>query len=387
MNIRLLVLNPFTNDARIHKEAKALASNGHNVTVVALWQKGLNKEEEQAGYKIIRLHLQTRAWRGYLVAPLAKYMEFGLQVWRLAGRHPAHIYHANDAITLPAAWLAARRNQSRLVYDAHELETGREVASSRLSALYKRAWPLPEQLYIKKADAVITVNESIANELVRLYHIPRPTVVRNCPEYLPVSRTNRLREEFAIPADHKIILYQGQIAKGRGIECLIQSIQFLPDVSVVALGVGPSLEEYRNLVTTGQWERVYFPGQVSLTELPSYTASADIGVLLIEDTCLSYHLSLPNKLFEYIHAGLPVVASNLPEIARVVSTFQIGEIVNPDDPPEITMALSRLLHDPIRYSQYMSNAIQAAKKFTWEQESKNLLAIYQSLEQDIHKRK
>jgi len=234
---------------------------------------------------------------------------------------------------------------------------------------------------------VITVNESIANELVRLYHIPRPTVVMNCPEYVLVLQSNRLREELTIPVEQKIVLYQGQIAEGRGIEHLIQSIQSIPDSSLVILGEGPSLEEYRNLTISRQWERVYFPGKVSLADLPSYTSSADIGVLLTEDTCLSYHLSLPNKLFEYIHAGLPVVASNLPEIARVVSTHQIGEVVNPDDPKDIANAISRLLHDPTRYSQCRSNAIQAVKKFTWEQESKNLLAVYQSLEQDIHKRK
>src|SRR5574341_193184 len=387
MNITLLVLNPFTNDARVHKEAKALASSGHKVTVVALWQKGLNKQEEQAGYKIIRLHLQTRAWRGTLVAPLVKYLEFGLKVWHLSGFHSAHIYHANDAITLPAAWLAARRNKARLVYDAHELETGREVSSSRLAVIYKRTWALPEQFFIRKVDAVITVNESIANELVRLYHIPPPAVVMNCPEYQPAVRSNRLREELGIPAEHKILLYQGQIAKGRGIECLIQSIQSIPDLSVVALGEGSSLEEYRNLVAVRQWNRVYFPGKVSLSELHSYSTSADLGVVLTQDTCLSYHLSLPNKLFEYIHAGLPVIASNLPEIARVVSRHQIGEVVNRDDSVDIARAITRLLNDPVRYSQYRANAIKAAANFTWEQESKNLLAIYQSLEQEIHKRK
>jgi glycosyltransferase involved in cell wall biosynthesis len=382
MNITLLLLNPFTNDARVHKEAKTLASNGHKVTVVALWQKGLKQHEEQDGYNIIRLHLRARAWRGALVAPLVKYMEFGFKVWRLAGSHPAHVYHANDALTLPAGWLASRRNHSKLVYDAHELETGREVSSSRLAAVYKRTWALPEKIYIKKADAVITVNESIANELVRLYHVPRPTVVMNCPEYHTVLRTNRLREELNIPAEQKIVLYQGRIAVGRGIECLIQSVRSMPEISVVILGEGPSLDEYRKMALSGQWERVYLPGKVPLADLLSYSASADLGVILTEDNCMNNHLSLPNKLFEYMHAGLPVIASNLPEIARVLIGHHIGEVVNPDDPQDIGRAISRLLTDPVRYSQYRSNAQKAAASFTWEQESKNLLAIYQSIEQN-----
>lgn len=383
MNITLLILNPSTNDARVHKEAKTLASHGHQVIVVALWQEGLKRYEKQAGYEIIRLCLLTRKWRGRSVAPLAKFLEFNVRVWQLAGQCPADIYHANDALTLPAAWLAAHRNRAKLVYDARELETGRNFSGSHLAAFYRRIWALPEKIFIRQTDAAFTVNESIADELVRLYRIPRPAVVMNCPEYLPVPRTNRLREEMKIPADQKILLYQGLIARGRGIERLIQSIQLLTDISVVALGEGPALEEYRDQVSSGQWKRVYLPGKVALAELPSYTASADIGVLLIEDTCLSYHLSLPNKLFEYIHAGLPVIASDLPEIARVVSMHQIGEVVKPDDPQDIASAISRLLNDPVRYSQYRSNTKTAAANFTWEQESRNLLAIYGSLEQKI----
>ena len=383
MNITLLILNPSTNDARVHKEAKTLAANGHQVIVVALWQEGLRVQEKLAGYEVIRLRLYTRNWRGRLVAPLAKYFEFTARVWQFAGQRPANIYQANDALTLPAGWLSARRNRAKLVYDARELETGRNFSSNRLSAIYRRFWALPEKTFIHQADAVITVNESIADELVRLYRIPRPAVVMNCPEFQPVPRTNRLREEMDIPSTQKILLYQGLITKGRGIERLIQSAQSLDEVSVVALGDGPALEEYRHLVLSGQWKRVYLPGKIPLADLPSYTASADIGALLIEDTCLSYHLSLPNKLFEYIHAGLPVIASNLPEIAHVISTHQVGEVVALDDAQGITRGISRILNDPVRYAQYRSNAAKAASSYTWEQESKNLLAIYRSLEQKI----
>ena len=132
----MLVLNNFTHDARVHKEAKTLAAADYNVTVVALWQQSLQETEMQDGYQVKRLKLHSRPWRGRLIAPLIKYAEFARRVQQLARQHPTDIYHANDANTLPAAWLAARRNNAALIYDAHELETGRNFGNSRLASIY-----------------------------------------------------------------------------------------------------------------------------------------------------------------------------------------------------------------------------------------------------------
>jgi hypothetical protein len=129
IRVCMLVLNNYTHDARVHKEAKTLAAAGHDVRVMALWQVGLPTEETHDGYRTIRLPLRSRAWRGTAIAPVVKYLEFTWRVWRLAAREPARVYHAHDANTLPAAWLAARHNHASLVYDAHELETGRSSPS------------------------------------------------------------------------------------------------------------------------------------------------------------------------------------------------------------------------------------------------------------------
>jgi glycosyltransferase involved in cell wall biosynthesis len=380
MKITLLVLNNFTNDARVHKEATTLASAGHQVSVIALWQSGLQEWEEQAGYRVIRMRLRSRPWRGKIIAPLVKYLEFAWRVLRYARREPAQVYHANDANTLPAAWLAARSAKAAMLYDSHELETGRNFGSSQLAGLYRIMWAWPERLFIHKASAVMSASPSYAEEIARLYHITKPRVILNCPVWKPSPSSDRLHSELGIPASQKVILYQGRVAAGRGIENFLTAVQQVQGTAGVVLGDGPSLEALRQRVQLGKWQRVYLPGKVSLSDLPDYTASADIGMVLIQPTCQSYRLSLPNKLFEYLHAGLAVVGSDLPEIGRVIREHQVGEVTDPDDIEAIAASLHRLLDDPDRLERAKANALQAATHFTWQQESQRLLEIYLSLE-------
>src|SRR4030042_3820907 len=266
MKITMLVLNNFTNDARVHKEASTLASSGHNVTVLALWQPGLLQSEQQYGYKLIRLRLHSRLWQNRLLSPPIKYLEFIWHVWRLAGQKPAQIYHANDANTLPAAWLAARRTHAKLVYDAHELETGRDFGGSYIAKIYKKIWSWPERLFIHQADKTITVSLSIANELSRIYKIPAPQVILNCPEKIPISVSNRLRQELHIPENQKILLYQGRVTVGRGIEPFCSAIPLVNNTLGVVLGDGSALDAFRARVISDDWKRGYFPGKVPLTK-------------------------------------------------------------------------------------------------------------------------
>jgi glycosyltransferase involved in cell wall biosynthesis len=380
MNISMLVLNNFTNDARVHKEATTLASAGYKVLVIALWQQGLAHLEQQSGYQVIRLRLHSRSLNNRLLSPLIKYLEFAWQIWRLSGRNPAQIYHANDANTLPAAWLASKRNHAKLVYDAHELETGRNFSGGSITGIYRSIWTFPEKIFINKVQSVITVSPSIANMLEHQYHVPLPHVILNCPELKKTSNSNRLRQELNIPENCKILLYQGRVAIGRGIETFLNAVQQVENAVGVVLGDGPALETLRDRLRSGEWERVYFLGQVPLSDLPSYTASADLGVVLTQDTCLNHHYSLPNKLFEYLHAGLPVICNNLPEMARVVQDYQVGELTDSEDPSSIAKSIQSILSDPIRFAQMKANTYKVAENYNWQNESKKLLKVYSTLD-------
>jgi len=372
----MLLLNNFTHDARVHKEAKTLAAAGHVVTVFALWEEGLPRREERTGYQIARIPLRSRRWRGGGFAPLVKYLEFAARVLPMLTRERPNAIHAHDAKPLPIAWLAARRSGARLVYDAHELETGRNFGSTRLAGVYRHLWAWPERAFIRRADAVITVCDGIADELARLYGIPRPVVVRNCPERQSPRPSNLLREMLSIPPHLKIVLYQGAVAAGRGLETMAAAVQQLPDTVGVILGNGALLETYRARVAAGDWPRMYLPGKIPLARLLDYTASADVGVSLIQNTCRSYYFALPNKLFEYMQAGIPVVGSNLPEIARLIRAYDVGEVTNPDDPAAVAAALRRLLNDPDRYARARANTARAADVFNWERESVKLVELY-----------
>jgi glycosyltransferase involved in cell wall biosynthesis len=378
LNISMLVLNTFINDARVHKEASTLASAGYTVNVIALWQPGLDKVENRSGYSVFRIPLSSRALQNRLLSPLIKYIEYAWRVWKLSYRIPAHIYHANDGNTLPIAWMIAKKNNAKLIYDAHELETGRNFGNSSLSRIYRKVWSFPEKLLIHQVDAVITVNRLIADELARLYKIHVPFVIMNCPVLNLVSNTNLIRQELDIPDDMKILIYQGRITSGRGLESFFVAIQQLNDTVGVVLGDGPLLQAYRDRVRSGEWQRIYLLGMINMTVLPTYTASADLGVVLIQDTCLSYRLSLPNKLFEYLHAGLPVICSDLPAMATIVKEYQVGELVNPDDPASIAHGIKITLGDVTRYKTLKANTHKASEVFNWQNEGKKLIEIYKN---------
>jgi len=382
MNITMLVLNAFTHDARVHKEAKTLAASGHNVLVLALHRPGLAEDEQRDGYRVARVVLQSRRWRGGRLAPLAKYLEFMSKVARITRLRPADVYHSHDANTLLATYPVVRRDGAIWVYDSHELERGRNFGGSHLAGIYRWLWPLPERLFVHRVDVVISANPSYAAQLVSAYGIQPPVVITNCPEYTPPLTSHLLQDKLRIRDDQRIVLYQGLVSRGRGIGVSIQGLQYLPSEIVLAvLGDGPARGELETLaLDLGLSKRVFFLGRVPLTELPLHTASAAVGLSLIQNTCQSYYYTLPNKLLEYVMAGLPVVASDFPEMRRVIQEYQVGEVVHdPSSPRSVAAALSKVLEDPNRYQQMRFNAQRAAQILNWERESTKLVDLYDRL--------
>jgi glycosyltransferase involved in cell wall biosynthesis len=166
------------------------------------------------------------------------------------------------------------------------------------------------------------------------------------------------------------------------LEQLIEAVALLTRGVLVVLGDGPLLQQMkRDISQLGLTQRVHLLGRVSMAELPSYTAAANVGVALIQNVCLSYYYCLPNKLFEYLQAGVPVVASDFPEIRRVVQEFEVGELVDPSRPTEIAGAIQRLIDDPARYARLCLNARKAAERMNWEQEEERLIHVYDKVQQ------
>lgn len=285
------------------------------------------------------------------------------------------VVHANDANTLAPA----SRAGVPVVYDSHELWTHRNVSGGRPVA--KVVEKMSERRHARRAAGVITVSPSIATWLQDTYRLPvRPTLVRNIPgrPAAPVDPTQgRLRILAGLTPEDQVIAYGGRITTSRGIEETLRAMVELPaDVHFVLLGYGePTYIEPLKVMAAdlGVTDRVHFVGRVGPTEVASALADADLSVVYVRPTCLSYRYSLPNKLFEAIHAGLPVAAADLPDTAQIVRDYGVGEVFSSDSPHDLARVVSEVLAAP---EQFRAAARAAAQQLTWEGEAAQLLGLY-----------
>lgn len=296
-----------------------------------------------------------------------------------AGAGPV-VVHAHDLNTLVPGVRARRRFGARLLYDSHELQMGTTGMVGR-NVLQRGFYRSYERRLARRADAVITVCRSVADIMERTHRLPRVDVVRNCPLLTPPpGRQDLFRRELGIPAGHRVALYHGNLAPMRGLEVLIDSARRLDDVAVVLLGSGPLAADLPHLAKSlGVADRVHVLPAVAQDVLTRYVASADVAVVPIQGHVPNYRFSLPNKLFESMMAGLPVAASHLPEIRRVVESERVGAIFDPDDPADCARAIVAVLEAP-DYEAMRARALRAAReRHHWGREAQTLSAIYDTL--------
>jgi glycosyltransferase involved in cell wall biosynthesis len=302
---------------------------------------------------------------------------------KLIKQEPADIYHAHDLKTLLLGFLAARRSHAPLIYDSHELYVERKTLKppGRLEKYWLSKF---EGWLIHKASLVITVNESIAKELAQRYKISRPGVIMNTPlaSRRPIwDPRYSLRNILNIHPEHRLILYIGGITFSRGLGKVIEALAYCPNCHFVMMGYGRGkyIDEFQEVaLSKGVRSRVSFFGPVPVEEVTLYASTADLGIAPTENVSLNNYYTSPNKVFEYMAAGLPFVASNFPELRRMIESYHLGRTFDPDDPEDIAKAINDVLSDSDRYEQLKRNAIEAAKIFNWENESKKLLAFYRS---------
>jgi glycosyltransferase involved in cell wall biosynthesis len=178
-----------------------------------------------------------------------------------------------------------------------------------------------------------------------------------------------LRKLLNIPLENKIILYQGVILEGRGILKIARVLDRFPNSDFVIIGDGEFRQKFEEEISKlPQSERVHFIGSVNHNDLLNYTADADIGVVLIENISISYYYALPNKLFEYIMAGVPVLASDLPQMKKIVDEYNIGKYINPDNENELIEVLSEMISNNTLIETLKINCYKAAKELNWESE-------------------
>jgi len=361
------------NDARIHKETATLLGMGHLVRIVCVKYDPAERREGPPGAQVDAIYVGGKR-SGKL-----RFLRFYLKAFWRAIRAKAEVVHAQDLYSLPVAYVAAKRHGAALIYDSHEYYLGMDSLIER--KFERSVWAFVERAFIGKADRVITVGDAIADTLRARYNIRRPVVVRNCPIFRRPERSDALREWLGIPKAVGIVLYQGGIQKGRGLFIILESLRRVKGCCFVALGDGLILDDLREHARRlGLSDRTFFPGSVPLQRLMRYTASADVGIHLIENTCPNHYYCLPNKLFEYMMAGLPVIMSDFPEIGKVVREAQAGLLVNPENPAEIADAIRKLLNDANLRRTFSRQGLRAAEeKHNWERESLKLERLYRAM--------
>lgn len=432
--VTMFVANDLRIDSRVRREAAALAATGLEIVVTGVLSDAAPLEREEVdGYTIVRVAMPRGAaggasreptsrapspspsastwWRarrnarrlarraagvGYrAVRPVLGESVRYLIGWRFrwgawAGRvHasvlPSAVWHAHDLNTLQLALDCAASHGGRVVYDSHEIftEAGR---TARLSSAGRRYLRRLERQWAAGADAVITVNASLAARLSDLLGIDHVAVVHNAAD-IPADGISPLRAAVGVTADVPLLIYHGSMVVGRGVE---DAIRALGDPSIAAahlvlMGSGPLLPDLETLARElGVADRVHLRDPVPPDEVTRYVAGADVAVMPIEPTTLNHRLSSPNKMFEAIAAGVPVVAPNFVEFRRIVLDAELGPLgvlYAEQTPRAIAGAIATILDAPRADREKLRARVSAAAfaRWNWERESRNLLEVYRGL--------
>jgi len=394
--ICIIVSNDMTSDSRVDREAEALALNGHQVVVLCPASSSTQpRHERRRHYTIIR-HREPLLWRLVHTGPgkisgkasgqqgrlrnaislllratrlVSLVIVARLSLYAVAFRIRANVYHCNDLDTLDVGALMALAGR-RLVYDSHELYV-EQITDGFLKVLYSAF----ERILVKFADVVISVNPLIAGELQRRYSIKKVHVVLNCPEVTPgqLERTKTVGH-----AGHVTVLYHGGFYADRGLENLIlASGRFRKGVRLIMRGEGELRAKLERLAQG--FSNVTFEKKVAMSAVVETAMDADIGVLPYLPTNLNHIYCSPNKLFEYIQAGLALAVSNLPFLRQVVLGNGIGVVFDPNDPDDIArqINLASTRGNLISFKRRVSDI---RHRYSWDYEKEQLYSAYKDLE-------
>ena len=377
MKIANVVLNDFTRDNRVLKTSIALVEAGHEVTVVALHRNQLPRvEQHPAGFRIERVRIYIPGFR--VLAPF-KWAELALRI-ALTYRK-ADAWHCNDAEAFGMGLLAKRmRSNLKLVYDCHEFESERNGKPVWLSKAVRRM----ETRHIGKAEEVIVVSPSIQAAYEARYKehgMRRISLVRNVPNARSGNAaTHPLRSNLGLQSDDFVAIYQGALTINRGIETLLAMAPRLNGSRIHLVFMGYGMLEPHVMEAVRQNANVHFQPAVPYEEVLDYTGDADVGLVSVKPVCLSYLYCLPNKLFESIQAGIPVLVNDLPDCVALIEEFDIGARVANDTPEGWHTAMVEAeSKSPAWKVQAISGMERAQAALNWESESHRLTAIYDRL--------
>jgi glycosyltransferase involved in cell wall biosynthesis len=361
------VINDLVTDQRVKKSCQTLTDMGFEVMLVGRQLKKSPPMEERP-YPTVRMKLLFEK------GPLF-YATFNLRLFFFLLFHKAELLLSNDLDTLLPNYLVSRIKGIPLIYDSHEYFT--EVPELVNRKGVQNIWKRIERWVFPKLKDVITVNDSIADLYEKEYGI-RPVVVRNVSPKREVSKDFKDRKAFDLPEDKFLMILQGSgINIQRGAEEMVLAMQYVSDANLLIVGGGDVLDELKSLVKKyGLEQKIFFKPRQPYPILANLTYIADLGLTLDKDTNINYRFSLPNKLFDYIQAGTPVLASPLPEVKKIIDTYEIGDFIPSHEPVEIAEKVNQIVANQEVMSKWRKNITFAASQLNWENEERQLKEVF-----------
>lgn len=291
------------------------------------------------------------------------------------------IIHAHDLSMLPAAIKLAGPLKAKIIYDSHEYERSRNIKSSKLGRHYTIG---VEQRAIKKVDAVIVVSDSISQTMAQDHNIQRPAVILNSSNFdrEKAIKTN-YRRKLGINTDVEAGLYVGALLPGRGLMSIVECLKILPNLNVAFFGPDPlgyNAQLRQAAEHHGVSERLHISGPVAEASIPNLIAEFDLSLVTIENTCLSYNYALPNKLFQSMNAGVPIVATPLKEISEFLRKFNAGVITKSHSTEDIAQGILKAMTLPSK-GEIAGLSPKAIELYKWDESKSRLLEIYDALTQ------
>lgn len=359
--IYLAVTNDLVTDNRVHKVASTLLKSGATVTLVGRI-KSPNTPAIDRPYNTKRFKLIFKQGPFF-------YLEYNIRLFLFLLFRRFDIIVANDLDTLLASYFVSKLRSKKLVYDSHEYFT--EVPELVNRKFPRKVWKYLEKKILPKIKYAYTVSESIAKTYFKLYGIEMQ-IVRNVPYLNTKSQKNEIKN-----SELKTILYQGSLNVGRGLEHMIDAMAFIKNAKLIIIGDGDITNQLKKRIRSKNLEnKIELKRRIPFEELMNETYKADLGIALEENLGLNYYYALPNKLFDYIQAGVPVLVSPFPEMQKIVKKYDIGTVYDHKSPQALADKINEIFDLKNRYLKWKKNTAKAAKELCWENEEKILIDIY-----------
>lgn len=375
MKISIIVSNSLRKDPRVIKQIKLAISQGHEVQFVGFFDENFSKEFlDNIGcrYDIVKLSQEYIGKLNSVAKKIKRVMLKNKIACKYICDFNPDIIHANDFDTLDIAYAASRKTGAGLLYDSHEVFAENiGIANKKLVKSFIIA---RERYLVKRVGRMVSVSNAAADYFEKKYNITRPTVITNCPMKNTLPLKPKATDAFEV-------VYQGRMVANRGYEEFVKSAKYLDDgIRLVVRGYGSIEKKLHEIVETENLaDKVVFRPPVEVVDLVPEASASHMGAVLTKPANLNFLLTVSNKIFEYISAGIPVLLSGVPEHCYLNEKYGAGVILEDVTPEKIAEAINKVYRDRNAYSALCEGVSVMEKEMTWEKESEKLIQIYNEI--------